>query len=301
MRVARLLVPAALAALAVACESSEPQPDSTTEEVVVEMEETEEVLEDAVEEEETTDDPAAGWSVEPEADEVLRAAGELLSRAQRFSFRAEVVAEEVLHSGAKIDQSHEAVVHVRRPDGLRVERFDAGRERRICYDGKSAALLDVGTNLYVLNEDPPPDIDTLLDYIVDKLNVSIPLADVVVADPYESLRGPALGGVHLGSALVRGTTCHHLGFGDGNIEWQVWVHAEGPPLIRKAVINYRDEPGAPRWEAHISDWNLEDTLPAAEFTFQPPAGSHRIQVWKPGALDEEVGDESEEENTDEDE
>jgi hypothetical protein len=218
------------------------------------------------------------WSVEDEADLVLQAAGNLLAQTRRFSFRAEIMEEQVLESGAKIDTSREGTVHVRRPDGLVAVRHQASGERRLRYDGATAAIFDVPTNLYVQGDDPPPELDGFLDYLADHLNVPIPLGDVIVADPYAALREPALGGVHFGDALVRGSLCHHLGFGNGDIEWQIWVQKEGRPLIRKAVINYRDERGSPRWEAHLSDWNLEDDLPDAAFTFVPPEGSRRIRL-----------------------
>lgn len=285
------MVAVVLTAVGIAsCGTTDPAPpgdgaDAATEPVVADAMSGEAVPDDEV------DPRTAGWSVEDEADLVLQAAGNLLARTQRFSFRAEIMEEEVLDSGAKIDTSREGVVHVRRPNGLYVARFDASGERRLFYDGVTAALLDVPSNLYVLTEEPPPDLDGFLDFLVERLEVSVPLADVVVADPYAAIREPALGGVHLGDALVRGTLCHHLGFGNGVIEWQIWVQVEGRPLIRKAVINYRDEPGSPRWEAHLSDWNLEDDLPDDAFTFRAPEGSHRIHVAAPAETTDAVEDE----------
>ena len=290
-----------LAGLTVACQSSDDaaQPDAADVSAGVVADGDSELLvgDDTDVLEEIAEDRTRDWFVDPKADEILKAAGDLLAQTQRFSFKAESMEEEVFASGAKIDTTREGTVHVRRPNGLFVTRRDASGERKLFYDGHTAALLDVATNLYVKSDEAPSDLDGLLDYLADTLQVPIPLGDVIVADPYAALRDPALGGVYLGEALIRGTRCHHLGFGNGEIEWQIWVQTEGRPLIRKAVINYRDEEGSPRWEAYLSDWNLEDEFPDEAFRFQAPAGSHLIRLaeapFAPDAAADETSTDSE--------
>ena len=110
---------------------------------------------DGAPEEETDADRTRDWFVEEKADQIIKAAGDLLARTQRFSFRAETMEEEVLESGAKIDTSREGTIHVRRPNGLFVERHDISGARKLYYDGRTAALLDVPTNLYVMTEEAP--------------------------------------------------------------------------------------------------------------------------------------------------
>ena len=189
------------------------------------------------------------------------------------------VEEEFLASGQLVDSSRDGDVYVRRPNGVFVERHDAGRHRQLYYDGAHAALLDVGANLYAeRTEDVPGDLDGFVDLLVEELNVNLPLADLVVADPYRSFTDPAVSGVDLGTARVRGETCHHLAFTNDAIEWQVFIAKDGPPLVRKVVIHYADEPGRPRWEAVLSDWDLDAEIPDERFAFTPPEGSHRITL-----------------------
>jgi hypothetical protein len=224
-------------------------------------------------------EPLFDEGIEDDADAVLRAAGALLASAQRFTVHVDIVEEEFLASGHMVDSTREGDISVRRPNGLYVDRHDAGRHRRLFYDGNAVAILDVDANLYVRrSEDVPADLDGFLDMLVEELGVPIPLADVIVADPYASFVGSALVGMHLGTSRVRGDKCHHLIFSNGEIDWQLWIALDGPALLHKVVIHYTDEPGSPRWEAHLSQWDLSADIPDARFTFTPPAGAHQIEL-----------------------
>jgi hypothetical protein len=217
--------------------------------------------------------------IEEDADAVLRAAGALLASAQRFTFHADIMEEEFLASGHMVDSTRDGDIAVRRPNGLFVDRRAAGRHRQLFYDGASVAIVDIDANLYVQRtEDVPAELDEFLDMLVEVLDVPIPLADVIVADPYASFVSSARVGVHLGTSRLRGVNCHHLAFNNGEIEWQLWIARDGPALLHKVVIHYTDEPGTPRWEAHLTRWNLDADIPDERFTFTPPEGAHKIEL-----------------------
>ncbi len=85
-------------------------------------------------------------------------------------------------------------------------------------------------------------------------------------------------GAYLGLHQVEGVACHHVGFANSWMEWQVWVDAENDPVPRKLVINYTDEPGEPQYSAVFHSWNLEAELPEALFEFEAPVGAEPMEA-----------------------
>ena len=58
--------------------------------------------------------------------------------------------------------------------------------------------------------------------------------------------------------ILLGKRCHHLAFAQEHVDWQVWIEDGAQPLVRKFVITYKDEPGAPQYTAIFFDWKLND-------------------------------------------
>jgi hypothetical protein len=214
-----------------------------------------------------------------------------LQAAQRFTLRAETTAEEFLARGQSIELSAVVEAMVRRPDGVLIERVTDRHHRRFHYDGKSVALIDLDKNLYATRDDDVPGtITETLDRVQERFGVTMPLSDLVVSDPYAALSDYADSGLYLGEHRVRGVKCHHLAFANEFLEWQVWIAAEGPPVPRQLVITYVEEPGAPRYRAFLSDWDLDAKFGDEVFAFTPPDGAKRIEI-APAPQQDEEGEE----------
>jgi hypothetical protein len=81
----------------------------------------------------------------------------------------------------------------------------------------------------------------------------------------------------VGSSVVDGTRCHHLAFTEKTIDWEVWIEDGTQWVPRKLVITYKTLPGAPQFEAVLSDWDLVTQTPDALFTPALPPGAARIE------------------------
>jgi hypothetical protein len=69
-----------------------------------------------------------------------------------------------------------------------------------------------------------------------------------------------------------------LAYRNESIDWQIWIAREGPRVPLRLAIRYESEPGIPRFTADLSNWNLSDATPDADFTFAPPADARQIEV-----------------------
>lgn len=228
-------------------------------------------------EQEAKTEQEQGPGVEPRVDEILRRMSDALEGTSQFAFKAEVSLDEIHQSGIKIQLSSLRSMAVRRPDGVVTDIEGDMGHRSTWYDGKKITVLDKRHNVFSVIE-APGDLDSALDFVADKYDIVLPLADFARSDVYESLRSGALVGMYLGLHRVDGAACHHVTLANEYLEWQLWVDSSGPAVPRKIVINYKDEPGEPQFVARFLSWNLKLELPDETFQFEPPEGATPVEM-----------------------
>jgi hypothetical protein len=199
-----------------------------------------------------------------------------LAAAREFSFRADVAYDSVSVDGQKIQYGAVVQLSVRRPDRLHVLYDGDERRRQVVMAGDAFTILDQEANVYA-GADVPPEVGAALDRIFETYGFSVPIADFVYPDPYETLMGSVEAGSLVGRHFVDGTPCHHLAFSQEAIDWQIWIEDGPAPLPRKLVITYRNEPGSPQYAATFSEWDLEPRIAESYFEFRPPEGSGKIE------------------------
>lgn len=222
---------------------------------------------------------AAPSRIEPKADEVLRQMGRCLAEARSFTFEAHDMYDEVLPNGQKIQLGNARRVAVRRPDRVFADLNGDTDNATFWYDGRTVTRLDKQANTYGAIG-VPGVIDDMLDDLVERFDMVMPLADLIVRDPYTSATRHLWTGDYVGLHRVQEARCHHLAFRQPGIDWQLWVQADGPPLPRKLVITFKDLAAQPQYIVLIGNWNLNVSLTDARFVFQPPAGAARVE-WTP--------------------
>jgi hypothetical protein len=216
--------------------------------------------------------PSTRPMVDPVADQILRQSCDYLAQTKAFAVHAEVWKDQVLASGHKIQVTRSIDVDLRRPDGFHFEARAHHKGRSIWYDGKSLTVLDRETNLYG-SVDAPATVDETLDLLSAKYGITVPLEDLLVADPYGSAMKNVTAGGYFGDEPVLGVACRHIGFSTDSIDWQLWVADSPQPLVQKLVITYKTEDQSPQYIAIFSKWNLLDRASDLPFKFIPPHGS----------------------------
>jgi hypothetical protein len=210
------------------------------------------------------DEPAR--FVDQRADRLLHRMADYLRAQPHFTVEAELLFDEVLPSGQKLQLTGTAGIALRRPAGLYAEQASDLGERRFWYDGKRVTLLDPDTGFYAV-ADTAPTMDEMLAELVKQLGFSPPLADFLGSDPYGTLRHAVRFGVYVGPSLLDGVRVHHLAFVQETIDWQIWIE-DGPTWVpRKFLITYKAVPGEPQYTAVLKAWNFG--LPIAPAQFEP--------------------------------
>ena len=218
----------------------------------------------------------AQTAIDEQADRILREMGEYLASGEEFSFRAEIDFDEFADWGQEIQYGGTATIAVRRPDGLHVVYDGDQRQSRIVFDGETVVFHDLQTNLYATTE-APGKIDDAVDRIFELYGYSVPVADLVYSDPYQTLIGSADFGVVVGRHSVDGVSSFHLAFSGEILDWQIWIDDGPRPVPRQLVITYKEEPGAPQYRARFTEWDFQPRLSHDYFDFVPSAGADEME------------------------
>ena len=219
--------------------------------------------------------------VEPEASALLKAAWDWLGAQQSYAFHADVEYDEVYGESTRVRVSGRVDALVRRPDRFKVF-FDGDRGRKTySYDGKRFVLADLRSRTWAEAPVTGPN-DAAVETIVEKLGVPVPLSDFLVTTAAYSASELKAAYV-VGESRVAGKRCHQLLVLLDDLDFQVWIEADGNPLIKKLVLTYSEAPGIPQFEATFTEWYPQTALSDYVFTFLPGDGDRKVELAAPAA------------------
>lgn len=213
--------------------------------------------------------------IDPEVLEILSKLSETLDSLKEFSFTAVISFDRQLNSGQVVKLGGTGEILVKRPNMFYAE-FDGDRsDRKAWYNGSELTILNIDKGFYGVLE-TPGTIDETLDYLMEEYDFTLPLADLIHTDSYQTFTENAVDGVMLGTSNLGGRQCTHLAFVGESIDWQLWVSEDEKPLPCKLVITYKNEELSPQYQAVFLNWNLEPKAQDAQFKPELPDGAVKI-------------------------
>ena len=207
-------------------------------------------------------------------EQVLLDACAYLRSAGRFSAQFDTSYDDVLLDGTTVQYNRSSAVTLVRPDRLRIDVEGDRGERNIYYDGRSVTVYRPESGLFAVAE-APDKLDAMLDLAAEK-GISVPLDDLLYAQPCAALGENLRTGTYAGLHYLDGDWYHHLLLETDALDMQLWVAQGDAPWFRKVVMSYREKPGAPRHTTLISDWDFDPQTDDAMFQFDPPEGARRV-------------------------
>ncbi len=208
--------------------------------------------------------------LDPKALEILKATSDKLAAAHTLSFTAVELFEHLTRQGAPLGYTTKYEVTLQRPDKLRVLKPADGPANGFYYDGKQMMGYAPAENLLAV-ADAPPTIDGTLEQAYKLAGISIPFDDLIVANPYGDLAPGLAHAYYVGqSHVVAGITTDIVAYAGDGVFVQMWVGADDklPRLVRAIFL---DDPDHLRHELAITDWKLDESVPAD--TFSPPSSA----------------------------
>ncbi len=208
--------------------------------------------------------------VDPEALQVLKSMTDYLGGLENFAMHTENSYEDVMDSGQKVMYDYSSSVVISRPDKLLAERTDGDVDQILVYDGAMLSIYESGHDIYAAIA-APDNLDDLLHFSRDALDLVPPVGDMVFSNAYELLTAGVTSGFVVGQAVIDGVSCTQLAFTTPVVDWQVWVADGDKPLPVKYVLTTRDDSAQPQYIALISNWNVDPMIPAGFYEFDIPS------------------------------
>jgi hypothetical protein len=208
---------------------------------------------------------------------ILNSTAAFLSKAAQFSVTIRAGYDAVQTSGQKIEFGEIRKVTLRRPDQFRseVERSD-GEKALVVFNGKDITVFTDKQKVYAIAS-RPGDLDGAVTYLLKDLGMRLPLAMMYLSTlPAEIDNRVRSVEMVEQSSIMMDVPCVHLAAQADDVDFQIWIPAQGDPLPRRIVITYKRDNERPQFWADFSEWNLSPNAPDALFTFSPPEGARQI-------------------------
>ncbi len=229
----------------------------------------------AQEKDDTQTEDAPNTALDPEAAEILKEMSDTLASAKEFRFDVDITNDSVIDTGQPIQIGGTMIGAVKRPKQVYAKYSGDFNTREVWYSGDKITLFVPDKGYYGVLK-TPNNIDATMDFLMDNYDFSLPLADIVSADPYTSVMETTTGGFIVGDSMVGGKECTHLAFTAKYVDWQIWISNDDPALPCKIVINYKEIEGVPQYQALFSNWNLNPDL--SKSTFEPNIPEDAVKI-----------------------
>jgi hypothetical protein len=226
--------------------------------------------------------------LEPRAMALLKAASDRLAAAKSMSFTAVASYEYPSQLGPPILYTVRYDVTMQRPDKLRVIIPGDGPASEFYYDGKSMMAYAPAENL-VATVDAPPTIDGALKAAFETADIYYPFTDLLVADPYAALTDAAVLAFYIGpSGMVGGTKTEMVAWANSDVFLQIWIGADDK-LPRRVRAVYRTDPLSLRHELDLSNWQIDQDIPAGTFTSEKAKTASPMKFDSPAHAPTQLG------------
>ena len=217
-----------------------------------------------------------GDAIDSDALGILMRMADALAQAKGFTVTIRSNYDVVQDTGEKIEFGERRMVTLSRPNALKVESQDsAGKKTIVTYDGKAITVYTPADNVYGEVE-KAGSVDDAVHYLVQDLQTRLPLALLLVTTLPDELDQRLVALDYVERDVLTPVPTDHLVGQTDEVDFQVWIPAEGPPLPQRITITYKNDDGEPQFRADLTDWVLNPDVSAAQLAFRPPDGAERI-------------------------
>lgn len=204
-------------------------------------------------------------NIDPQAAEILQNMSYFLGSKDEYTFKAEVMFDQLVNSNRKIQYSAEEKVYLKKKGGMTIEYVSDLGGYKLWFQDGNLTVLELPTNLFSIAT-LPATIDQALTKLQKDYNFTPALSDFLFINTFRVLTENVTSASYFGTSKVFGVRCDHLAFVQQDIDWQIWVEIGKRQIPRKLVITYKNLPGQPQFIAILKDWVIDK--PITNFAFK---------------------------------
>lgn len=221
--------------------------------------------------------PVQKAQVDPAAVAAVTKMGDHLRSLQTFQVTSDVTLS-AIENGKPSQTAMTATYKVRRPDGFVIDTVSDKKARRFIYDGKSFTVFAPKVG-YFASVSAPATISQTVEAVYQTYGIAPPLADLFYWGESASPAEGATSARKVGTDKIGGVAADHYAFGNGEIDWEIWIQHGAQPLPRRVRITTLGDPAKPTYDARLM-WNTLPRFAADTFTFTPAKDAKPIAMAK---------------------
>jgi hypothetical protein len=176
-----------------------------------------------------------------------------------------------------IKHSDQEKLYLHGPDKLMVEADGDKGSREFFYNGKLLSYYSFDKNQFGQIACSSPVVD-MIDSVNKSYGIDFPAADFFYPSFVDDIISEAKGLVFLGITKVNNKDCFHIAGTAKDKTFQFWISNDAFYLPMKMVIVYTGREMNPQYEAVLSDWQINPSLPDALFEFTAPPKAKKIKL-----------------------
>jgi hypothetical protein len=222
---------------------------------------------------------AKPMATDPQAMAALREMSTTLASARTMRFEGRSLLPMKLAGGDWITLVGAGTVMREGKDKLFVETGGDLYSFRFYFDGKTVTAFAPKDNVYA-RKDAAGTIDEALERAAKRGEVAFVFADLVSSDPYAAMTKGLLSAVVVGTSTVDGVETQHLAVHGKEMDWEIWIGTKDR-LPRMVTLTDLGDARKPTQTVQLSDWALDESLPADAFSFAAPPDAVQVPFRDP--------------------
>lgn len=176
-----------------------------------------------------------------------------------------------------VKHSDEEQLYLHGPNKLLLRSEGDRGSREYYFNGKTLSYYSMDKNQYGQIEAPLTLVD-MIDTVNKLYGIEFPAADFLYPTFVDDILSNSKELVYLGLTKVEGKECYHIAGVAGDKTFQFWISDDAFSLPLKMVIVYTGKEMNPQYEAVLSDWQVNPTLPDALFEFTVPFKAKKVKL-----------------------
>lgn len=210
---------------------------------------------------------------------ILDSMSDRISQLETCSFRFYTEYDINSDEYGLITHSESGNVFLKGPDKLYIDKKGDKGHKSIYYNGKSFLVYSFDKNQYASVPAELRLID-LIDSISSYYGVEFPGADVFYPDFTDDILEHSTNLLFLGITMVVDSECYHIAGVQNDMNFQMWITADGQYIPMKMTIDYTKKAGTPRYRIVFLDWKSDEEMNDSKFEFVEPPGAQKITISK---------------------
>jgi hypothetical protein len=220
----------------------------------------------------------AETAIEQDAVAVLKQWSANMNKLRSFKMTMILGYDVVQEDGQRLEFGAVRQIALQKPDKLALNfKSREGKTGMVKFDGEYIYAYNRDENVYAKTEQPG-NIAESIEHLTSVLKFPVPAQELFSKDIAATLTENVQKAYITGKELIAGVETHHLALRTEDVDYQLWINTNGPALLRRMVITYKNEPGHPQFWANFINWQQDQTFKSNIFTFTPPPGAERIAI-----------------------